>query len=449
MSHEALSRSVLLVNRKIILIARFTWYGIMANEVIGESCNGKVLQELCQKKLTVTGKQLERSHYYYGPQGIRIQVAYFSPGEGVDECHISIIPSRTGSSLVQQLGEVEEAYKYALEKIGFSEDTTIFRRLFLSSFEEESALQNSSLVCSPKDSPFAVSIIGQPPLPDHRVALWAYHINDRVSLNKESVTGGVGLHREGLVHLWTTNNVCDASSARGSYDQTRAIFHEFIEQLHKRDLSLRDNVIRTWIYVDDIDNNYGGMVKARREIFKDEGLAQQTNYITSTGIEGFLPYSSHLVGVDTYAIDGIDRRQICFLEAPHLLGSTSVYGVTFERGVRVGYRDRAHVLISGTASIDPPGETLHVGDIGGQLKRTSKNIDGLLEAAGASREDLVQMIIYLRNPSDLAAVEEHAEKHYSQIPYVIVQGRVCRPLWLVEIECIALVVQEDESLPVF
>ena len=49
---------------------------------------------------------------------------------------------------------------------------------------------------------------------------------------------------------------------------------------------LADNCIRTWFFVQNVDVNYAGVVKARNEVFVTQNLTEKTHYIASTGIGG-------------------------------------------------------------------------------------------------------------------------------------------------------------------
>ena len=59
-------------------------------------------------------------------------------------------------------------------------------------------------------------------------------------------------------------------------------------------MTMERNLIRTWIYVTNIDVNYQGVVEARNDIFDKEGLTADTHYIASTGIGGILRYAMQL-----------------------------------------------------------------------------------------------------------------------------------------------------------
>jgi enamine deaminase RidA (YjgF/YER057c/UK114 family) len=109
----------------------------------------------------------------------------------------------------------------------------------------------------------------------------------------------------------------------------------------------------------------------------------------------------------------------------------------------VSYGDRAHVYISGTASINNRGEVVHVGDIVRQTHRMWENVEALLAEAGTSFDDIAQIIVYLRDISDYAIVSRMFRERFPQTPYVITHAPVCRPAWLIEMECVAIREQEN------
>jgi 2-iminobutanoate/2-iminopropanoate deaminase len=121
------------------------------------------------------------------------------------------------------------------------------------------------------------------------------------------------------------------------------------------------------------------------------------------------------------------------------------YGSAFSRGLRIDLNGLVILLISGTASIDEEGRTVHVGDFRAQLKRTYANITGLLESEGATWNDIVRTTCYLRDiDRDYAAFNEERTKFFDEMglkPYPAstgIQAHLCRPDLLVEIEAIAM-----------
>ena len=103
------------------------------------------------------------------------------------------------------------------------------------------------------------------------------------------------------------------------------------------------------------------------------------------------------------------------------------------------------MLISGTASVDENGKTVHTGDFRAQCRRTYQNITGLLEAEGATWKDIVRTTCYLRDiERDYEAFNEirtqfFKERGLNPLPASTgVQAILCRPDLLVEIEAIAI-----------
>lgn len=111
-------------------------------------------------------------------------------------------------------------------------------------------------------------------------------------------------------------------------------------------LTLAGNCQRTWFYVNDIDNQYAGMVKARNDLFVTQGLTSDTHFIASTGIAGRTAMPQSLVTMDALAYKPMASHQIQYLYASDHLNRTSEYGVSFERGTALTLGDRRQVFIS-------------------------------------------------------------------------------------------------------
>ena len=136
-------------------------------------------------------------------------------------------------------------------------------------------------------------------------------------------------------------------------------------------------------------------------------------------------------------IPGIDETDKKYLQALDHINPTHEYGVAFERGTCVTLPGKQQYFISGTASIDQHGNILYHGDIVRQTGRLLENIGALLKDGGATMNDIRHFIIYLRDISDYSTVEHLMNQFYPQTPHLIVEARVCRPGWLIEMECIA------------
>ena len=127
------------------------------------------------------------------------------------------------------------------------------------------------------------------------------------------------------------------------------------------------------------------------------------------------------------------------------LNEAYAYGSAFSRGMRIDLNGLAILLISGTASIDDAGNTVHVGDFRAQCRRTYQNITGLLESEGATWHDIVRTSCYLRDiDRDYAEFNEERTKFFAEqgldpLPASTgIEAKLCRPDLLVEMEAIAM-----------
>jgi len=118
---------------------------------------------------------------------------------------------------------------------------------------------------------------------------------------------------------------------------------------------------------------------------------------------------------------------------------------SFSRGMRIDLNGATTLLISGTASIDEEGRSVHIGDFRAQMRRTLANIAGLLTSEGCTWHDVVRTTCYLRDiERDYEAFNEERTAFYKDLGLdplpasTGIQAILCRPELLVEIEAIAL-----------
>ncbi len=119
--------------------------------------------------------------------------------------------------------------------------------------------------------------------------------------------------------------------------------------------------------------------------------------------------------------------------------------VSFTRGMRVELGDCTMLFISGTASVNDKGESVHPGDLTAQTQRTFENITGLLESENADWHDIVRTTCYLADFRDYDTFNEVRNRFYQEqkldpLPAsTCIEARICRPELLVEIEAIAMI----------
>ena len=361
----------------------------------------------------------------------------FDSGTDVREYHAMIQITDRRLPFAAQLEAVISAYAALLDRL--PDTQAVFKRYFLS----DAANQADDVVVADVTD-CAKSIIQQAPLNGTKVALWVWLMT---GVQTGMTKSGLSEVRHGdFRHMF---NASAHNLAANSEYQMRLLFNEYVMQLAEEGCTLADNCIRTWLFVNDIDLNYGGVVRARNQVFFTQGLTQNTHFIASTGIGGRQQDPNVLSQMDNYAIAGVKPEQIHYLYAPTHLNRTSDYGVSFERGTYVDYADRRHVFISGTASINNKGEVMYAKDVEQQTRRMWENVEALLAEAECTYDDVCEMIVYLRDIADYDLVCALYQERFPGKPVVIVHAPVCRPGWLVEMECTAVKAIDKPELPKF
>jgi enamine deaminase RidA (YjgF/YER057c/UK114 family) len=379
-------------------------------------------------------------------------ISLFSTPTGSDELFVAI-NTQPGTPLSRALEDLAGNYSLALKRAKFPDDAVVFSRLFVSDIVNQHQIIAASPVFS-QLTKSTLSVIEQKPANGGPLSLLSYHLRGGKNaptrecryISPDGWQNSTLVKGKNYSLLFTANFTSDA--ATDTYGQTKSIFESLDKVIVRSGMRLRDNTIRTWVFVRDIDANYAAMVKARKELFIAHGLTEKSRYLASTGIQGGAASAGQTVSVDALSIGGLRQEQIIRMEAPANLSPTILYGVTFERGLRVQFGDRSHLYISGTASINNKGEVLFPGDAALQTRRTIENIRALLAAHHASINDMAYIIAYVRNLDDRESVRTVLSKEIGNaIPLIFAEGAVCRPAWLVELEGIAVIPDKAEFPP--
>lgn len=359
-------------------------------------------------------------------------VTYFTPEGGVGEAHAILQVEGNEELFPEQLSRLLDAEKRLSELPQMSGMKAVFKRFFLSD-----AVNQAPLIPEEK-SACNVSFIQQVPLNGSKVALWIYFVSVDEIAKKHDFTV---VSHNGYEHLWRMGITSDEGD---SFTQADTIIKDYEAGLGKFDANIAENCIRTWFFVRDVDIQYNGLVVARREYFDKIGLTKDTHYLASTGIGGNSSSRKAIHQLGTYAVKGLQPEQITYLQAASHMNRTSDYGVTFERATKVAYGDRSHIYVSGTASIDNKGKVVHLGNIRQQTQRMWANVETLLKEGGQDWNDVMQIIVYLRDISDAKVVEDMFMEKFPETPFVLTLAPVCRPEWLIEMECIGVKAEKND-----
>jgi enamine deaminase RidA (YjgF/YER057c/UK114 family) len=219
-----------------------------------------------------------------------------------------------------------------------------------------------------------------------------------------------------------------------AYEQTLGMFGLAEELLQRAGMEFRD-VVRTWIYMRHIDRDYDALNRARRVFFAARGIEPVP---ASTGIGGGPVSGAHDLCLSVYALKAGHALVKTVMTSP-TLNDASEYGADFVRGLRVPDTNKVALYVSGTASIDEHGRTVHLGDLESQADRMLVNIAALLEGQGARFADVVHAITYLRHPADAERIRGKLRKAgFVGFPHALVAAPICRADLLCETEALAV-----------
>jgi enamine deaminase RidA (YjgF/YER057c/UK114 family) len=211
--------------------------------------------------------------------------------------------------------------------------------------------------------------------------------------------------------------------------------------LAREGFSFRD-VARTWFYLRDILDWYGPFNAVRNAAFQRMGLLGSNGngkIPASTGIEG----RNARGGWSTLDLLAFAPRDGHRLEIRRLHNArqneATEYGSAFARATEVVVGDARYVFVSGTASIDDRGESVHQGDFETQTVYTLEAVQALLQGTGASLTDVQQATAFIKNPGDGRTFERIvARSGLSELPLVTTVADVCRDELLFEIDATAV-----------
>ncbi|MGM9694087.1 MAG: Rid family hydrolase [Alloprevotella sp.] len=356
-------------------------------------------------------------------------------------CFHILLP-RTQGSFLGQCDDLLLQFENLLKKDVGTLERLLQARFYLSDASNQKAALESHRLFELLRASGVASTVEQPPLhPGVKVALLLWLLPEP-ALWREIIETPEGqcaqIEAEGLTYVVQSVRPTAESAATASAElQMEQAFRKHIETLDACGMNLKNHCQRTWIYVRDVDRNYAGVVAARNHVFEKQGLTPATHFIASTGIGGATANPNSLVAADFFSVKGLKGEQVKYMQALEYLNPTHEYGVAFERGTRLDLPSGSLYLVSGTASIDKDGQCVHRGDVLTQTGRLFLNIEKLLDSTGAALSDIQYIIVYLRDVADYPQVQQYLCLRFPGLPCLITEARVCRPEWLIEVECMA------------
>ncbi len=227
-----------------------------------------------------------------------------------------------------------------------------------------------------------------------------------------------------------------------NYNQTLNMFEKASYILKQYGFEF-NNVIRTWIYLHDILEQYSDFNKARNIKFKefkmipgeiDDNQYEHVYMPASTGIDCNNPFGAAGImdvlaikksddfGVQIHNITGVKQK------------SAYRYGSAFSRAMVIDDQESKYVYLSGTASINDKGETVYLDDIKKQIEMTGSVIETLTYDEGLNIRNICEGTVFLKKAEYIDDYKEYCHKNNLELPCIITVANVCRDDLLFEID---------------
>jgi enamine deaminase RidA (YjgF/YER057c/UK114 family) len=231
-----------------------------------------------------------------------------------------------------------------------------------------------------------------------------------------------------LGDLRPTNTDC----SRG--DQAQQVFDTMLQVLSSVGMTF-DQVVRTWLYMDHILDWYDEFNVVRNNFFEQHGIFDRM-VPASTGIGCAHPAGSAMIAKLLAVLP--KKGKVFEVESPLQCPATD-YRSAFSRAAEVSLPSHRQLYVSGTASIEPGGATIHIDDTARQIDLTMEVVQAILESRGMEWSDTTRAVAYLRDNNERPLLENWlARNAIRNMPLVTVQSDVCRDDLLYEIELDAI-----------
>lgn len=196
------------------------------------------------------------------------------------------------------------------------------------------------------------------------------------------------------------------------------------------------NVVRTWLYMDKILEWYDELNEARDAFFVKNGVFERGFIPASTGIgSGNTLGSAIAIGALAMRPKHTDSNITVEMVDSPLQCSALEYRKSFSRAVEINSREGRTLLISGTASIEPGGKTIHIGDPEKQIELTMQVVKAILESRGMDFEHSMRAIAYIKRPEYRVYWQNWLKKNNLPVTFAEeVYADVCRDDLLFELE---------------
>ncbi len=221
--------------------------------------------------------------------------------------------------------------------------------------------------------------------------------------------------------------------------QAQAVYTDMRVVLGQLGMEFAD-VVRTWLYMDRILDWYDDFNDVRTSFYRSTGVLGHT-LPASTGIGASIPAGGAIVA-KALAVRPKSHKLRTFATPSPLQCPAFDYASAFSRAIEVDTGDSRSLYVSGTASIEPGGRTMHLDDMTRQVDLTMGVLKQLLKARGMDWSDVTRGVAYFKDLSQGGVLTRYLESHdLPPLPLVWLQSEVCREELLFELEIDAVTVE--------
>lgn len=228
----------------------------------------------------------------------------------------------------------------------------------------------------------------------------------------------------------------DTSDSRS--EQAQQAFEKIESALRLAEMDF-SNVVRTWMYLNELLCWYDKFNTVRTQFFAERGVFDGV-VPASTGIGVGNPVGAALI-TDVFAIKAKNDSIRVQMVASPLQCPADDYKSSFSRAVEVILPDHCRLYVSGTASIGPGGQTAHVGNTKKQISRTMEVVESILESRRMSWSDVCRAVAYFKNIDETSLFDKYCKDNsLPALPIATAHSDICRDDLLFEIEVDAVAV---------
>jgi enamine deaminase RidA (YjgF/YER057c/UK114 family) len=215
--------------------------------------------------------------------------------------------------------------------------------------------------------------------------------------------------------------------------QAAALWRHLQASLGREGFALSD-LVRTWFFNDRILDWYADFNRERNAFFTAHNVFG-TLVPASTGV-GARNAAGAALTADALAVAPIDGRLEITAVASPLQCAAYDYKSAFSRAVECREAGGArHLLVSGTAGIEPGGRTAYAGDLDAQIDLSLQVVAAILESRGMGWADVARAILYFPNIEWMSRWEPRRRAlGLPPLPATFAHCDICRDDLLFEIE---------------